>query len=346
MINKQKQNMNFKSFEQFVNEAEEIKLVTESVQSRILGRIIAAGSGNKFSGKSLGKHLYGFLGSALDKITDEMFTEMDPLEAKKMRGSPEKLLFWVTTQDKENPRAGKDYYYDDKVPANTLVALTDGDRKWFSFQNRWGSTKLAREDKARKSDVGFEKSGGKYGTGITNLKAVSELADVVYVLNAETVAAKLSTKNIQDERAKMKADALAMQDPSTIRKENEKRYREILANRYTEQSLKEDIVNSMKAFNQKAERVMELLIEGEVRSNDPVVRTSRTRYYAREIFRPVEDIMRTLDEYNRIKSEVQHVTGKEDSMWLEFERERLEQSKEDLIQQLKILKNVEWLVEV
>ena len=182
--------------------------------------------------KDLPKAFYNMSQLALDKIQDVDIIEMDPETAKKEKRASA-VYFYFTTNEKENPYTQQDWGTR-TIPANTLLAITDGQNEWMNVEwsSRYGrsSSKTLRVTK-RDDSAGISKSSANssYGSKISSLKQVVELADRAYCLDLEILRARYSTRALKDERYAAKKGAIAFQTDKDFKAENLKRYNDILA---------------------------------------------------------------------------------------------------------------------
>ena len=208
-------------------------LITEAFKSAKLASILTGG--NKMP-KDLPKAFYSMAKIALDKIQDVDIIEMDPQVARKEKRQSAVYLYF-TTNEKENPYAARGSYGVGTIPANTLLAITDGSNEWMNVQ--WNNA-YSRKDRSRglgktKRDdsVGFPKSGAgdSYGSGISSLTKVAELADRAYVLDLDVLRARYSTTDKTNDRFKAKEGAIAFKSDKDFKKANLDRYNTIISDR-------------------------------------------------------------------------------------------------------------------
>jgi hypothetical protein len=182
--------------------------------------------------KDLPGAFYNMSQLALDKIQDVDIIEMDPETAKKEKRA-NAVYFYFTTNEKENPYTQQDWGTR-TIPANTLLAITNGQNEWMNaeWSSRYGrsSSKTLKVTK-RDDSAGISKSSANssYGSKISSLKQVVELADRAYCLDLDILRARYSTRALKDERYAAKKGAVAFQTDKDFKAENLKRYNEILA---------------------------------------------------------------------------------------------------------------------
>jgi len=223
----------YESFGEFVNSLNESTL-NEAFASAKLASILTGA--NKMD-KDLPSAFYSMSKLALDKIQDIDIIEMTPDQAKKEKRASAVYLYF-TTNEKENPYAGKSSYNKHTIPSNTLLAITDGSNEWMATEwqrSYTGDKKSIRTLKTTKRDdsAGIDKSGAsdQYGSGISSMKQVVDLADRAYCLDLTVLKARYSTLAQKDERSAAKKGATAFMNDKEFKAENKKRYNDILASK-------------------------------------------------------------------------------------------------------------------
>jgi len=173
---------------------------------------------------------------ALDKVTDDCITKMDPTSAYKelKKAGGKVVVFYVSEKGTTNSYA-KDAYYQ-KVAPGTVLGLASGDNKFFDVNYiRYGADNGKQTMSAGKTgdSVGVQKSGSGYGsTGLYNVKRVAEIADVAYVIDLEKLKDKgLGTSALASKRFNQKFGAIAFKSDAQFKKENLARYKEALQGR-------------------------------------------------------------------------------------------------------------------
>ena len=213
----------------------ESQQLDESFKSGILRKLLSTG-GNTWRSSSWASAFYNATKVALDKVEDSDFVKMDPLTAYKelkKAGSP-KIVFYVSEKGGTNPYA-KDSYTA-KVNADTLIGVATDQNKWYAYGSSgygWRRTSAnAMTPDGKGGDIGMQKQGSGYGsTGIYNVKRGAEIADVAYVLDLLKIQSKYSTKEKVEIRTKQKSGAVAFMKADEFKKDNQRRYQEILRNR-------------------------------------------------------------------------------------------------------------------
>ena len=229
------------SFSEFI----ENNKLNEAFASSKLASIL---TGAEKMPKDLPNAFYQMSKLALDKIQDVDIIEMDPETAKKEKRASA-VYFYFTTNEKENPYSQNDWSTR-TIPANTLLAITDGQNEWMNAEwSRRGTGKSARSLKVTKRDdsAGIAKSSANasYGSRISSLKQVVELADRAYCLDLEILRARYSTSALRDERSAAKKGATAFQTDKDFKAENIKRYNEILATKAASLPLDSLVANAI-----------------------------------------------------------------------------------------------------
>jgi ElaB/YqjD/DUF883 family membrane-anchored ribosome-binding protein len=222
----------YESFSEFIgalNESNEI--LNEAFASTKLASLL---TGANAMPKDLPAAFYNMSKLALDKIQDIDILEMTPDQAKKEKRT-KAIYLYFTTNEKENPYAGsRSGAANALIPSNTLLAITDGSNEWMNTEwTRKFTSKSSKTLKTTKRDdsAGFSKSGAsdQYGTGISSMKQVAELADRAYCLDLTILQARYSTQNLKDERDAARKGATAFMNDKEFKAENKARYNDILA---------------------------------------------------------------------------------------------------------------------
>lgn len=289
------------SFSEFVENLNE-GTINEAFASAKLASIL---TGAAKMPKDLPKAFYTMARIALDKIQDVDIIEMDPETAKKEKRASAVYLYF-TTNEKPNPYTQQDWGTR-TIPANTLLAITDGQNEWMNveWQGRWSSRNNNRVLKTTKRDdsAGIAKSSAssEYGSRISSLKQVVELADRAYCLDLDILRARYSTAAIQSERAAAKRGALAFQTDKDFKAENLKRYNDILATKAAELPL-DSLVS--KAIETIADQIKDGLAKGLKGRYDELIIGTDPK--GREVkMSDAANLMRNiLDEYSRYVGEV------------------------------------------
>lgn len=225
--------------------------IVESLQSSILAGFIDL----RFAPKELFKAFYNYTKVALDRIQDADFKKMDPTEAYKNKYMDSSIVFYVSTHEKTNPYAPDGTDSDNNtIPGNALLAIANGQNEFFgvSWTGRGQSgSSLGNigKDADRKSTVGIGKNyRGWDATGLSNVKRISEVSDVAYVLPLDALRAAYSTERIRATRAASQQGATAMMDAKKIKQENLARYKQIIAQK---------LISKQDSIDKEVEKVLE-----------------------------------------------------------------------------------------
>lgn len=281
------------SFSEFI---ENNKLNEAFASSKLAGLLVGA----EKMPKDLPKAFYNMSKLALDKIQDVDIIEMDPEDAKKEKRA-NAVYFYFTTNEKENPYSASDWSTR-TIAANTLLAITDGQNEWMNVE--WQSYRLSngrnKTLKVTKRDdsAGVAKSSANssYGSKISSLKQVVELADRAYCLDLDILRARYSTSALQSQRSDAKRGATAFQNDKDFKAENIKRYNEILATKAAELPL-DSLVS--KAIDTIADQIKDGIAKGLKGRYDELIIGLDPR--GREVkMNDAANLMRNLlDEYSR-----------------------------------------------
>jgi len=178
--------------------------------------------------KDLPAAFYNMAKIALDKIQDIDIIEMTPDTAKKEKRANAVYLYF-TTNEKENPFSASDWSTR-TIAANTLLAITDGSNEWMNAEwQRRGARTLKVTKRDDSAGIAKSSANSSYGSKISSLKQVVELADRAYCLDLDILRARYSTTAIQNDRANAKRGATAFQTDKDFKTENLRRYNDILA---------------------------------------------------------------------------------------------------------------------
>jgi hypothetical protein len=183
--------------------------------------------------KDLPKAFYNMSRVALDKIQDVDIIEMDPETAKKEKRA-NAVYFYFTTNEKENPYSASDWSTR-TIAANTLLAITNGQNEWMNAEwQRRGARTLKVTKRDDSAGINKSSANSSYGSKISSLKQVVELADRAYCLDLDVLRARYSTSALQSDRAAAKKGATAFQNDKDFKAENLRRYNDILATKAAE----------------------------------------------------------------------------------------------------------------
>jgi len=199
--------------------------VNEELSSAKLKEILSLKEANrlldnltmKFGGGYSGRLAYRKGSIDWKNIRDEDLIELSPEEGRKVKDG---LVFWYTTQPKKNPYADGQYFEDISKP--TLLAVSYNgkdidDMKYVSF------------------GLAYNRS-----AGLTSYKKIAELADKVVMIPGPIFREAISSaQDIHKEREGARKGAVALMDPKDIARANNDRYKELLADKNADVSIKD-----------------------------------------------------------------------------------------------------------
>lgn len=218
---------NVLNFNEFINESLELN---EAFKSSILKDISSDRRGN------LGKEFFKTLsamGIGVSEITDLHITQVNPSEGAKITSRNSlAVLIYYSSREKPNPYAGKGTY--DRIAANVPLAIVKGGRI-MGLGRPKGAKKGGKKlftlqpigDAGRQLGA-VDKTGGVHGSGLTSLKRIADVADVVYVIDPANVP---SSTDLLHLRKEAKSGAVAFINDNDFKKQNQSRYEEILKER-------------------------------------------------------------------------------------------------------------------
>jgi len=211
-------------YDKLLQETEKVgkeSLLNEDFKSQRLGELqkVAGRRWNSLISR-LHKGSYGRYGSSpqggmpeqWSEIPDEEVLQITPEEAY---GAAYKdyLLFWLT--DVERSQRDYDFLNWDVQPG--LIALSTGKVISSDISKDFGSTSEISKPSGKK---------------------IASLATKVYAISPDTLA-KYSAKDMQTARAEQQKGATALQKPEDIKKENKRRYEELLQAKHADLDVKE-----------------------------------------------------------------------------------------------------------
>jgi hypothetical protein len=293
----------------FLGIKESKELVNEAFSSMKLQSILT-GAGSM--PKDFAKTFYQMAKIQLDKIQDVDIIEMDPDQARKEKRNRAVYLYF-TTNEKPNPYAGSNSWGVTTIPGNTLLGVTDGSNEWLAaeYSRSWGSknrTKALAKTK-RNDGAGFGKSAANdsWGSGISSLSKVAELADRAYVLDLDILRARYSSEAKRDERIAAKAGATAFKSDKDFKKENLAKYHTILADRAAAMPIDKEV---LRAIDVVATQIKDGLTAGKkgkwgdvVIGEDPKGREVKLRDASNAMQNLLDDFNRYVDYTNQAKRE-------------------------------------------
>lgn len=251
----------YESFAEFVENKLNEGTLNEAFASAKLASLLM---GAYAMPKDLPQAFYNMSKLALDKIQDIDIIELTPEQAKKEKRESAVYLYF-TTNEKENPYAGKNSWNATNVPANTLLAITDGSNEWMNAEwSKYSKQATGRTLVKTKRDdsAGLNKSSAsdQYGTGISSLKQVVDLADRAYCLDLTILRARYSTTALKAEREAARKGATAIMDPRAFRDENKARYNAILAQKASELPMDKIVLD---AIEELSNQIKDALVNAE-----------------------------------------------------------------------------------
>jgi hypothetical protein len=294
----------YESFSEFVNSLNEsTEILNEAFASTKLASILTGA--NKMD-KDLPKAFYQMAKIALDKIQDVDIIEMDPATAKKEKRA-NAIYMYFTTNAKENPYAGSETWSGEReIPGNTLLAITNGSNEWMATEwqrsysrSKKGTTVL--KTTKRDASAGFpkSKSRAKYGSGISSMKHVAELADRAYCLDLDILRARYSTTAQRDERAAAKKGAIAFQNDKDFKQENLNRYNTIIANRAAAMPIDKMVAD---AIDTLSSQIKDALTKGEKTQYNEILLGKSSRGREAKLQDAANHMQRILDDFQRYVS--------------------------------------------
>jgi len=222
------------SFEDFLNESyyESHEALNEAFKSSILQKLTSDKRGR------IGKEFFDVLskmGVAASEITNLDIIETNPKEGAKIsKANPNAILIYYSTQEKPNPYAGKNSYGVSKIAADVPLAVVKGGLYMGLAYDRWASKggvaqyKLVPIKDAGRPIGSAEKSGGQYGDGLTSFARISEVSDILYVIDPSNVPSSTDLRKYREDSRK---GAIAFVDDKDFKKQNQSRYEAILRER-------------------------------------------------------------------------------------------------------------------
>lgn len=288
----------YESFAEFVENKLNEGTLNEAFGSAKLASLLTGGNSMP---KDLASAFYNMSKLALDKIQDVDIIEMDPQTAKKEKRASA-VYFYFTTNEKENPYT-KDNWTR-KIPANTLLAITDGSNEWMNAEwSRYGNKGKILKTTKRDDSAGISKSSANasYGSGISSMKQVADLADRAYCLDLDILKARYSTEVIKLERGAAKRGATAFQSDKDFKAENKARYNAILAQKASELPIDKVVLD---AIEELSNQIKDALAKGEKGKYNELIMGHDPK--GREVkLSDASNLMRNiLDDYQRFVGEV------------------------------------------
>jgi hypothetical protein len=298
----------FLGIKESTNESEE--MISEAFSSMKLQSILA-GAGSME--KDFAKAFYNMAKIQLDKIQDVDIIEMDPAEARKEKRKNAVYLYF-TTNEKENPYASEwaGKFGGGTIPANTLLGATNGKNEWlaqaYAGRGYNGRTKTLKT--SRKEDsVGFGKSNARdsWGTGISSITKVAELADRAYVLDLDILEARYGTIPIRNARTSARKGAVAFKNDKDFKKDNLDRYHMILADRAAKMPIDKEVLDAIDIVSLQIKDGLSAGKKGRygdvIIGHDPKGREVKLRDASNVMQNLLDDFNRYVDYTNQAKRE-------------------------------------------
>lgn len=246
--------------------------LNEAFKSNILRSVfkgLKSSRSNAYVASQFADVFVRYSGIALDQVTDADIQEVTPAQGLKMAKSGDRKIFVIffSKQGGKNPFAKESW--NSQIEPNTVIAIANGDNEFLNvktygdYRNRGAGITT---DKAS-SQLGYEKSGGRYGTGIVNVKRASEVSDTAYVIDANKLAQPGASTSAGEKirlRTTQKTGAVAFLSPEKVKQDNLSRYRQIL---------------TMQAAASPVDKLVLEIIEGLTRSIADAVKASKMTKY-------------------------------------------------------------------
>ena len=268
----------------FAFEGEEIN---EAFKSAKLQQLFSTKQGSNYGGrpiKDLPKAFYGMTNIALDKVEDGDLIDMaDPKEAHVLdkAGKGRYVVFYIVDQPKDNRYAPTEGY--GTIPAGIIAVVKNNNFQGLSWDRNYrradGRRSMGPVDPG--DSIGISKKyKGWDGTGLYNAKRISDVADRAVMIDITALQDKYSTTNKRADRAAAKKGAIAFKNDVDFKKENKKRYKEILADKASKLPLDAMVNDAIDMLSAQIKSGLELgnTINGElVLGQDPKGRQVRVR---------------------------------------------------------------------
>jgi hypothetical protein len=220
--------------------------------------------------KKLAQAFYNMTKIRMDQVEDHDIIEMEPKTAYKDKRE-NAVYFYFTRNEKDNPYTTSEYSDDRTIPANTLLAITNGANEFYgiNWQRRGADNKGFVMGKDVRNSAGVNKSKSKYGgTGLSSVKRISDIADVAYVLDLDILRNRYDAKKLIDARSDAKAGAIAFKTDREFKKENLNRYYAIIANRAVKMPIDKMVAD---AIDKITSQIKDALARGEKNSVGDII---------------------------------------------------------------------------
>jgi len=291
--NQMKSNFIYESFSSFVENE-----LNEAFKSSKLANMFRNNRGK--IDKNLAQAFYSMSKIKMDQVEDHDIIEMDPKTAYKDKRESA-VYFYFTRNEKENPYATSDYKDDKTIPANTLLAITNGDNKFYGVNwKRYGEKGYVMNLGSAGDSAGIGKSHSKYGgTGLSNMKRVSDVADVAYVLDLNVLRNRYDARALKDTRSAAKAGAIAFKTDKEFKQENLNRYNTIIANRAVQMPIDKMVAD---AIDTLSAQIKDALVKGEKTRYNEILLGRTPKGREAKIQDAANHMQRILDDFQRYVS--------------------------------------------
>ena len=250
--------------------------------------------------KNLAQAFYRMSKIKMDQVEDHDIIEMDPKTAYKDKRESA-VYFYFTHNEKENPYATSEYADDRRIPANTLLAITNGKNEFYGVNwKRFGEKGYVMSLGSVGDSAGIGKSHSRYGgTGLSNMKRVSDVADVAYVLDLNVLRNRYDVSALKDTRSAAKAGAIAFKTDKEFKQENLNRYNTIIANRAAEMPIDKMVAD---AIDTLSAQIKDALAKGEKTRYNEILLGRTPKGREAKISDAANHMQRILDDFQRYVS--------------------------------------------
>ena len=250
--------------------------------------------------KNLAQAFYRMSKIKMDQVEDHDIIEMDPKTAYKDKRESA-VYFYFTRNEKENPYATSEYAGDRRIPANTLLAITNGKNEFYGVNwNRYGVKAYVMNLGSVGDSAGIGKSHSKYGgTGLSNVKRISDVADVAYVIDLNILRNRYDVSALKDTRSAAKAGAIAFKTDKEFKQENLNRYNTIIANRAAAMPIDKMVAD---AIDTLSAQIKDALAKGEKTRYNEILLGRTPKGREAKISDAANHMQRILDDFQRYVS--------------------------------------------
>lgn len=250
--------------------------------------------------KNLAQAFYRMSKIKMDQVEDHDIIEMDPKTAYKDKRESA-VYFYFTRNEKENPYATAEYAGDRRIPANTLLAITNGKNEFYGVNwKRYGEKGYVMNLGSVGDSAGIGKSHSKYGgTGLSNVKRISDVADVAYVIDLNILRNRYDVSALKDTRSAAKAGAIAFKTDKEFKQENLNRYNTIIANRAAAMPIDKMVAD---AIDTLSAQIKDALAKGEKTRYNEILLGRTPKGREAKISDAANHMQRILDDFQRYVS--------------------------------------------